>query len=270
MPGIITKSKIIFFYQSILKRNLILILAIGILCKCKNEEVETIHSGKLIEIEAVSNIVISYDDSDLITQVSFISGMSRTISLTYSNGQLIDLLYYSNGEFLPHFTFNYKDGRLLNSIREPHPFWPIKTISTYYYNEFSQIIMVNDSVSGYPIPIEPWTVYTTTFEYNEAGNLIRSVREDSIGDVLEEKLYKYDTANNPLYGKFFYLDLDLKFSMITSINNITEIVTINDIDSSTATFEYQYDNLNYPVMVSRRSEGYIYRYEFVYEKSLDL
>jgi len=253
------------YAQSFLEKNLLLLLTLGVLCQCKDEEFENIHSGKLIEIQSSTKTTITYDENNLITQVSFGNGFLGTISLTYLNEQLVDLIYMSNGETLPHFTFNYENGRLLYSIRHPHPFWPIKTISTYHYNGNSQIIMVNDSVGGYP-PTEPWTVSTTSFEYDEVGNLTRSVRSDSTGDVLEEKLYKYDSSNNPLFRKLFYLDHNLEFSLITSINNTTEIVTNNKSDSSTVLYEYQYDNLNYPVMVSRRADGFIYRYDFIYEK----
>jgi len=236
---------------------------------CNTDELVVSNSDKVVQlvqngIDPVTDIV--YNDKNQITNV-LIGGISfNKYFLSFIEDKLTSLIFMRGMDIWKDITFFYENEILIRAEHDPNssPMYPIKVITNYFYNQNNQIILKEDSISGYPIDSEPWTVTSTIFEYDTVGNLIKSTKSDSTGLILEEVTYQYDKKNNPFYKKFFVFTegIIIDFSLITSPNNITRI---NSSVLGSIEISYEYDDFNFPLKSFPITHGIDF-IEFKYEQ----
>lgn len=256
------------------KLKLIYLLPIIFFSSCQNDQGVQINTGKLVELRANRITTINWSENGLIMNVETIGGSATEYELNYDEENLISVKHQFNGELFRYISFIYKHDILVSLIKGPGAYDPRITITNFLYID-NKIVIQKDSLSGFPVQTEPWTVTTTTFEYDTNGNVIRVMKKDSAGLLLEEAIYQYDSKINPLYNKYFEFNWngEIDFNLITPLNNVISIDITSLYDdlyiSNSLTISYEYDKFNYPNIahiIRTDADGMQVRVDFVYEE----
>ncbi len=220
-------------------------------------------SGKIIRLE---NLVLGSEPYDFNYQgdtlqyiYSYFGRIFRIESnYFYANNRIDSIHIFSNGlEIFDHYKFYYEDGLLVSARFHDTGFVVDPTLnieSHFLYNSNNRINSQVDSTFRLHPFLELVETSTTTFEYDDMGNLI------STNPGFK---FAYDDKKNPFHGMYFTTALftPLPFTYITSPNNITEI---RDFNTDTLVLSMDYEYLGeYPIKVTT-SAGEIF--EFIYEE----
>lgn len=129
--------------------------------------------------------------------------------------------------------------------------------------------------------------YTTVFEYDVNGNIIKAEDFRADGSFIKGYMVTYDQNPNPFYGQLssVYLERFISYFNLTSNgiinaifreegyefpyfkNNPLQVKYVNTNEDIAITREYEYDNENYPIkMIEKWEDNYLgYTYFIEYE-----